>query len=486
MKKADEKLTQGYMRRMKIFLLGAIVLTLSGALRAQTSLSEGTLFGFIQRETVKRKMSLEPALRAQWENVEDSSWYELNQTRHYFLGAGVAQSFADYQLPFGIGEIGWASTGIYPTWESAVSSYRIHQSAQAEMLPLPGEAKSFAQWKVGDSLFWRRGKGIGVYAGIGAGVIGVGMGVGPKFLLAGSFQVYLEKKSPTELYIEVRPCTVRTASVLGSMIVGYGEAGIRVESYRRGMSFVVDPNSKMDRGVFKKILQGRFSEVNKGYVRQNLAGVRRIGYAQWGVSTPYLPLFSYSRRLQTTDSEETRTDETASDTERVVDYMNERTSSVLGRYNGEVRGVRFYQDFEGKTHLSWRWEWETSKGGPVNLARALTRLKKRLDCGEICEFSTRGARGIMAYERVNATWETSLENLVSLSERGGLKSLNRILRNCQESPSKDCYRRLAKTILNYKRPLKTMFGSSRECVNVKFTVGGERVKRWTREGSYCP
>ena len=73
------------MRRMKIFLLGAIVLTLSGTLKAQTSLSEGTLFGFIQRETVKRKMSLEPAQRAQWENVEDSSWYELNQTRHYFL-----------------------------------------------------------------------------------------------------------------------------------------------------------------------------------------------------------------------------------------------------------------------------------------------------------------------------------------------------------------------------------------------------------------
>lgn len=471
---------------MKTYLLGAIVLTLSSATWGQTSLSEGTLFGFVQRESVRRKMSLEPASRPAWESAENSSWFELNQTKRNFLGAGVAYSFADYQLPYGMGELGWASIGVYPTWESAVSSYRIHHNSKAMMLPLPSDSKSFSEWRVGDSLYWRRGKGIGVYSAVGAGMLGVGVGVGLKVLLAGSFQVYLEKKSINELYIEIRPSTITSASILGSMILAYGEAGVHIESYKKGMSFVIDPNSRMDRGVFKKILQGRFSEVNKGYLRQNLAGIRRIGYAQWGVRIPHVPLFSYSRRTQTLDSTETRSDDAGIDTDHVFDYMNETTSNVLGRYNGEVRGVRFFQDQDGQTHLSWRWEWETSKGGPVNLARALTRLRKRLDCGEICEFNTRGARGVMAYERVNANWEISLDGLAKISARGNLNSLNLIARDCQNNRSKECLRQLAKAMLRYKRPLKAVFGSARECVNVKFTVGGEHVKRWEREGAYCP
>lgn len=469
---------------------------------AQTSLSSGPVFGTLERDQVKRRISLQPARLARWENLDVPGPYLLNQSTNTFLAGGIAAQLDAFALPLNLSSSGWMSTGIYPTRATQVVSVRVHEDYQAPALPWPATLENFNQWRVGDNLFWRRDKGVGVYLGVGAslvsvGPVGVSISAGPKFLRAGIFQVYLEKKSASQLYLEVRPGETRTAAMLGSLVVFTGEAGVTEEVFKDGHGLLIDPRTLLGREVFKLAMQGRLQEAEFLLNRDSLDGNtvvshmsqrRHIGYAQWSVRVPLIPIFSYTRRTATTSTDWELEEDSVLTQGHQLDYTRSTLTLALQKYVGEVRGIRFMKDQAGRTHLAYRWEWEHNAGGPRSLHKALARLRKRLDCHEACEFSTSNVRARLGYLRANATWQIELSELESFtSQNRALVSINRQVKRCNEhGASRACLRLLARYVMALKTPLKSMFSTARACVPLAFSVGGEKLKQWSAQTSYCP
>lgn len=458
---------------------------------AQTWVSGGPEFGYADRQRLSRRISLEPAAAARWEGPSGEGLYAQQLTSKTYLSPGVAATYT-FDLPFGAGEFGFYGVGVYPAYDSYVSSNRIHPDRHAGMLPLPTGLEAFNQWAEGDNLFWKRDKGLGFFATIGA----YGVGIGPRLILAGSYQVYLEKKSSTQLYIEVRPGTVRSASVVGGFILAYGDGGTTVESYAHGQGFLLEPATVEGQEAFQLVLQGRFGDAQELLGRDphdgnmpvaHVALNRRVGYLQWAVATPYIPIFSYARRSETSELDIVR-EEANGDIIHTheVDYSQGQTARAGRRQSTQARGVHFSYDKEGKIHVSWRWDWESTNGGPVSLSKAMTQLRRRLDCGVACAYETRGTRGYVGYTHANVTWETTLDDLRERARTlPNLAYLSRAAEAAQ-SGERNGLRLLAQQLLATQNVLSRLYGARNECVWVKFTVGGEFVKQWLQTTELCP
>ncbi len=455
---------------------------------AQTYASGGPVFGYVDFQGMNRRVSLQEAQAPRWEKAEAGGAYAHQATRKTFLSP-AAQGNLSFELPFDRGSYGWAGLGVFPAYDSYVSSVRVSADSRAPMLPLPSTPEAFDQWEEGDSLYWKRDKGIGLYATIGA----YGVGGGPRVILAGSYQVYLEKKAQERLYIEVRPGTVRSAAVVGGVVVAYGEGGVTIERYLNGQGFLLEPKSAIGAEAFKLILQGRFgdaqallaSDANDGNMPiAHVSFTRRLGYTQWAVSTPFIPVFSYSRRTQLSETEVGRDEVTgASSHSREVEYTRGAASRALRRFVGETRGVRFFRDAAGKLRLMWRWDWESTTGGPVSLSNALARMRRRLDCGEACQFETRGTRAFKGYTRAGVSWEAPVEELAAGMPEGRLRDT--MLESARSADRNDL-RRLAQAIMGLRSPLAVLFGGQGKCVDVDFQVAGYQLKQWKDKTALCP
>lgn len=483
-------------------LLFIFVFISTQAAWAQTTIFSGPVFGSIRKDQISRRVSQEPSSSARWEAISGTGEFMINQASDSFMGGGMAYKYERYDVPV-LSRNGWANIGVYPTRQTKVVSIRRHQNSEAGLLPWPNSRDSFAQWRVGDSLHWRRENGVGVFLGLGVGVISIGpvgdsFKAGARLLLGGSFQVFMEKRAHNQLYLEVRPGTVRTASMLGDVIVLYGEAGLRIENFRHGIGLLIDPTTATGVEAFDMVMQGRMQETEQYVARVTTDGnrvvshlnqKRSIGYGQWGLQTPVVPVFSLARRSETSDTESSVEDETGNVvTSREAESLRLRTGRVISRYTSELRGVRVFRDSTGEALISWRWDWESNKANPGRLQRALGRLRDRLKCGQTCEFDTHGITAHKAYARASATWSVRLADFLTATRQSrAYRGLSQAAAECLRNDlQKDCMRAITRGIIDLKDPLRALFAESRQCVSFAFNVGGEFMKLWQTSGQVCP
>lgn len=469
---------------------------------AQDSIFAGPVLGFIKRSKVTRRVSLERAGSARWESTRATGGYLINQSSDRYYGAGVAYQYSHYEVP-ALGDRGWANLGVYPVRGSQVVSIRQHEDPRATMLPLPRTSTAWDEWRVGDSLYWKRVKGTGLFLGVGVSLvsiasIGDGLKVGPRLIMTGTFQVYMQKRAADQLYLEVRPGKVRAASVVGSAIVAFVEAGRSFEVERQGIGVLIDPTSARGLEIFDLVLRGRGEEATEllaqakdpqNRVVAHLEQKRTIGFGKWGFDTLGIPIFSLFKRSESIETTATEMSPEGVVTERqeiAADRTTER--SVFGRFENEFQGLRIFMGSEGELRLSWSWEWEHSKGSPKRMARALTRLRGLTSQALSTLFDPSAKNFQRGYVLARLHWESSLREL-----RENLKGLPKLAllaatveRCVSAQANRDCVRDLGRQVMRLRAPLAEFLSVGVSCVPLQFTVGGEKLKQWAQTLKFCP
>lgn len=156
----------------------------------------------------------------------------------------------------------WAHVGLMPYIGRQAVSHQfqptLEKAFNAKMLKAPVDASAFASWSVEDSVnFSSTG---GLIFSVGVGVPGVD--VGSDYIVEGTFATYIEKVSPTEVYVMLSTINAKSLSMQAdATLVGVGVS--KYKELEQGMSYMINYADPVGAKAYYDLIRGNVAAIQE-------------------------------------------------------------------------------------------------------------------------------------------------------------------------------------------------------------------------------
>lgn len=463
---------------MKKTIIGFLALYSSLALAADVS-GVSPLFTYGNYQRFDEVTNLTPAVSEQEVELEETGrdGYLVQASRKIYASAGAAIAASE---PMPVGDLyGWASVGLFPqfnTYANTTQSIKNIEGITPFKFKLPKNPEDFDSLTVGDSFYWNTKIGLTLNLSLGVSVVGVG----PKVSIEGGHAVYVEKKSDTQVYIEILRLKTTSWGLLGGTYIGYAELSKAV-SKAKGFSFLIDLSTENGKKAYEFLMHHKRLDLLQENASTadvkigDMNSLQVLTSKKMALSTPFIPVLEFKRSKDIELVEESREDiwNNKSETVRAVS-VKQRTTRILKKQS-IFQTSALYQTqvsngaFSEQAQLHW-----FKKGNRMTIKRLNKALKRLVKAtGMKDEFSiTLPEKASKKYAKVDLTVSLSPVLVMTLQKVFKLNTPKETVKYLQKSwDSKDNFQKMMKMI-------QTCGGSW------KFEFAGQNFTRLIKERKF--
>lgn len=204
----------------------------------------------------------------------------------------------------------FTSIGLVPNYDAYAKwmlSFSNREELESFKYSIPKSIEDIDSYKPGDAVYWNVKGGISLMVGVGYRSIAK---IWTKLHIDGGYSVFIEKKSNTQLYIEVRKIKTGSASVVGGTLIGYAEAQKLAEK-SHGVAFTLDISSSEGKELYSGLINdGNVSAIQESKEAFNkvydVSGFKKLSSRQAAIGLPVFPIIQFKREYNTEELVDSR------------------------------------------------------------------------------------------------------------------------------------------------------------------------------------
>lgn len=304
-----------------------LLLTFTSFAQVQPSIVPLFTYGNYQRfdEVINLTPSAPDAIEYNNDSIEG---YDLLSTKKIYVSLG-AQAVSSVQLDHNT--FGYIGVGLYPSYNSYAKQSR-HFNNKENLnqfsFNIPTSSEDLNDLQTGDAVYWNSQGGITLHVSVGIGVLGLG----PKVSVEGGHSVYVEKKSDTEVYVELRRLSTKSWGIVQGALVAYAEIG-KILERSQGLSFLIDVSSAEGQDIYEQLMKrGRvdlLQESSAAHVKVgDVQSLKVLSSLKAAVAVPFIPVLELKGERGTELLTEERSYNRSSNDSELVRALSFKISST--------------------------------------------------------------------------------------------------------------------------------------------------------------
>lgn len=432
--------------------------------------------------------------------------FKVQTSRKIFFSSGVIGTFSQVLTET---QNDWGTIGVYPTLNTFAVFNQSKNSKNLSSPHLPTTSRDIQEWSNGDTVYYQVLGGISFNLSIGYSIFSIG----EKLLLEGGFSYYIEKKSDSEVYIEIKTLKAKTLSTLAGAIVPTFEFKSAKE-LGLGDAYLIKMDTEQGRKAYELMIRGRIDQAREEDPSiidiSDVETIKKTKARTFKIATPFIPLISYQNEMRLDSYLDQRSDiwnktQTShyiqSSKDRVARFFNRQTYSTT-KFQLVDTTITTPEGTISNQSTQLHWDFKSNKTTSRKLIHEKEKLINLTGLKDELDFSV-GHNEKLKYSQINFSLNFSerLTHFLLKSKKSILNALeknnlihNRLYSSLKKNVTLDP--KITATTYQHFWDSPELVGFAYELIktcggNLSYEVSGQRIKKLSRIWQYqfsdsCP